>query len=49
MRMYIEQYEADPEKQGADAQDALKALIEVALETSQLEKFTGRSEPTVIT
>ena len=41
--------EADPEKQGADAQDALKALIEVALETSQLEKFTGRSEPTVIT
>ena len=49
VRMYIEQYEADPEKQGADAQDALKALIEVALETSQLEKFTGRSEPTVIT
>jgi len=49
VRMYIEQYEADPAKQGADAQDALAALIKVALETSQLEKFTGRSEPTVIT
>ena len=49
VRMYIEQYEADPAKQGADAQDALAPLIAIALETSQLAEFTGRESPTVIT
>jgi len=49
VRMYIEQYEADPAKQGADAQDALGPLIKIALETSELAKFTGRESPTVIT
>ena len=49
VRMYIEQYEADPAKQGADAQDALAPLIKVALETSKLAEFTGRESPTVIT
>jgi phosphoglucomutase len=47
--MYIEQYEADVAKQGADAQDALAPLIKVALETSKLAEFTGRESPTVIT
>ena len=42
VRMYIEQYEADVAKQGADAQDALAPLIKVALETSKLAEFTGR-------
>ena len=49
VRMYIEQYEADEAKQGADAQDALAPLIKVALETSKLSAFTGRESPTVIT
>ena len=49
VRMYIEQYEADVTKQGADAQDALAPLIKVALETSKLAEFTGRESPTVIT
>jgi len=49
IRMYVEQYEADASKHGADAQDALKPLIEAALEASKLEEFTGRKEPTVIT
>ena len=49
VRMYIEQYEADVAKQGADAQDALAPLIKVALETSKLAEFTGRESPTVIT
>merc|ERR1712216_692410 len=49
VRMYIEQYEADPAKQGADAQVALAPLIKIALETSELAKFTGRESPTVIT
>ena len=43
VRMYIEQYEADVAKQGADAQDALAPLIKVALETSKLAEFTVAS------
>jgi phosphoglucomutase len=49
VRMYIEQYEADEAKQGIDAQFALKPLIDIALEVSELKKFTGRESPTVIT
>ena len=49
VRMYIEQYEADVAKQGVDAQKALAPLIKIALETSELAKFTGRESPTVIT
>ena len=30
-------------------QDALKPLVDLALELCQLEAFTGRKEPTVIT
>ena len=49
VRMCIEQYEADEAKQGVDAQVALKPLIDIALEVSELQKFTGRESPTVIT
>eukprot|EP00241_Pyramimonas_parkeae_P004095 CAMPEP_0114248876 /NCGR_PEP_ID=MMETSP0058-20121206/13817_1 /TAXON_ID=36894 /ORGANISM="Pyramimonas parkeae, CCMP726" /LENGTH=610 /DNA_ID=CAMNT_0001362333 /DNA_START=89 /DNA_END=1921 /DNA_ORIENTATION=+ len=49
VRMYIEQYEADESKHGLDAQEGLKDLIQLALETSKLSEFTGRKEPTVIT
>ena len=49
IRMYVEQYEADASKHSRSAQDALKPLIEAALEASKLEEFTGRKEPTVIT
>jgi len=49
IRMYIEKYEPDESKQGADAQVALLPFINLALDLSQLEKFTGRTAPTVIT
>ncbi|CAO2823943.1 unnamed protein product [Amaranthus hypochondriacus] len=49
IRVYIEQYENDSSKTGRDSQDALKPLVEVALELSKMQEFTGRSEPTVIT
>lgn len=52
VRMYVERYvppEAGPSELGRDAADGLKGLIEVALELSQLKKFLGREEPTVIT
>ena len=32
-----------------DAQEALKPIIETALEVSKLKEFTGREKPTVIT
>jgi phosphoglucomutase len=49
IRVYIDQFEPDPAKHNIDTQDALKDLITIALELSQLQKFTGREKPTVIT
>jgi phosphoglucomutase len=49
IRMYVEQYTNDPSKYDVDAQEALKDIIAVALELSQLQKFTGRDKPSVIT
>lgn len=47
VRLYIEAYEAK-DVLGA-ASDMLKPLINIALEISQMKKFTGRDAPTVIT
>ncbi|KAI8342308.1 hypothetical protein BC941DRAFT_412405 [Chlamydoabsidia padenii] len=49
VRLYVEKYSNNPEEYANATQDALKPLIDVALELSQLESFTGRKEPTVIT
>lgn len=49
IRLYVEKYSSDPSEYTADTQKALKSLIDVALDLSQLAKFTGRTEPTVIT
>jgi phosphoglucomutase len=49
VRLYVEKYSNNPAEYANATQDALKPLIDVALELSQLEKFTGRKEPTVIT
>lgn len=49
VRLYVEKYSSDPSEYAADTQRALKPLIDVALEVSQLAHFTGRTEPTVIT
>lgn len=49
IRMYVEQYSDDASKFDMDALDALKPIIDIALETSQLQAKTGRKEPTVIT
>lgn len=48
-RLYIEQFSQDESKLGLDAQEALKPIIDLALETSRLQEFTGREKPTVIT
>lgn len=49
VRLYVEKYSDNPAEYANDTQVALKPLIDVALELSQLKEFTGRTEPTVIT
>lgn len=49
VRIYIESFESDVNKQGVDAQAMLADLIGIAASLSRLQEFTGRSEPTVIT
>ncbi|WFD42173.1 phosphoglucomutase (alpha-D-glucose-1,6-bisphosphate-dependent) [Malassezia psittaci] len=49
IRLYTEKYTQNTSEYTEDVQKALKPLIKVALELSDLSKFTGRSEPTVIT
>ncbi|KAG0171983.1 Phosphoglucomutase-2 [Apophysomyces sp. BC1034] len=49
VRLYVEKYSDNASEYTKDTQQALKPLIDVALDLIQLEKFTGRKEPTVIT
>jgi phosphoglucomutase len=49
IRIYLEAYEAEPAKQGEDAQQALAGLIRAALNISSIAGLTGRDAPTVIT
>ena len=47
--MYIEKYEADPDKLGQSSGEALAELVALGLKLSKLEEFTKRESPTVIT
>ena len=49
IRIYLESYQPDVAKHHLDAQVALKELIGIAMEISQLKEITGRDTPTVIT
>lgn len=49
LRLYVESYEPDVNKQGLDPQDALAPLITLADEVAQIRTLTGRDKPTVIT
>lgn len=49
LRVYLEEFEADVSRHRMDAQDALKDLIKIALDISELQARTGRVQPTVIT
>ncbi len=49
LRVYLERYEADVEKQGLDSQVALADLIRLADELAGIRHHTGRDRPTVIT
>ena len=49
LRLYLERYEPEPERQSLDAQDALADLIRIAEEIAQIRHYTQRDAPTVIT
>jgi phosphoglucomutase len=49
LRVYLEAFEADTSRHQLDAQVALKELIQIALQISELKQRTGREKPTVIT
>ncbi len=49
LRVYLERYEDEPEKQSLDAQDGLADLIRIADDIAQIRHHTGRDAPTVIT
>ncbi len=49
LRVYLERYEADPEKHGLETQQTLAPLIQIAEELAQIQQFTGRDRPSVIT
>jgi len=49
LRVYIESYVAGPDGLDLDPQDALKNLVQAALDISGIPSRTGRTAPTVIT
>lgn len=49
LRVYLETFEANVTRHHLDAQEALKELIGIALNISELKIRTGRDQPTVIT
>lgn len=54
VRMYVDSYlkvadGGDVAEYGQPTQEALKELVAIAMDISQLKEFTGRDAPTVIT
>jgi len=49
LRIYLEAYEPDPEKQDRETAVVMQPLIGIATGIAEIESRTGRKEPTVIT
>ena len=49
LRVYLEAYEPDPEKQDRETAGVMQPLVEIATGIAEIESRTGRKEPTVIT
>ena len=49
LRLYVEQYESDPDRFELDTQDVLKDLLEIADDIAHIRKFIGRDVADVIT
>jgi phosphoglucomutase len=48
IRIYLERFEADPNRHALDPAEVLAPLVKAAAEVSELEQRTGRTKPTVI-
>lgn len=49
LRVYLEIFEPDPEKQNRETAKVMAPLVAIARELAEIEQRTGRSEPDVIT
>ena len=49
LRVYLEQFESDAERQHAPVQTALADLAKQAVEIARIDELTGRSSPTLVT
>ena len=49
LRVYLEAFEPDPDKQGRETSEVMQPLVEIATGLAEIEPRTGRSQPTVIT
>jgi len=49
LRVYLEAYEPDPEKQDRETAAVMQPLVGIATGLAEIESRTGRREPTVIT
>jgi len=49
LRVYIERFEPDAAKHGLETQAVLADLIAISRDLAQIEHYTGRTEPSVIT
>jgi phosphoglucomutase len=49
LRVYLEAFEPDPEKQGRETAAVMQPLVEIAVGLAEIESRTGCREPSVIT
>jgi phosphoglucomutase len=49
LRIYLEAYEPDPEKQNRETAGVMQPLVDIATGIAEIEARTGRAAPTVIT
>ena len=49
LRVYLEAFEPDPDRQGRETAEVMQPLVEIATGLAEIEPRTGRSQPTVIT
>ena len=49
LRVYIERYEAAPDRLGLAPEDVLAPVVRAAREIADIEALTGRAEPSVVT
>jgi phosphoglucomutase len=49
LRVYIERFEPDPARHRFETQSALRDLIALSRDLPEISRYTGRTEPSVIT